>query len=227
MEKILIRLPGINCGNCGFARCDEFANALINKTKITSDCPVLLRENYYEAKILIENILKQLSNLSSKKKKIIGLIDNYEADIILEPLSNENSCREVLLPMSNFQIKINDVIKYRPLGCPIIHFAEIIKIQHSLITVHIIGSCHRMNEDFQYKDIGTCMVIAFEGRYHGKNIKIGDTVRFLPNHCMMQKIHSGVVVNLEGNKVIIEGIDLKVWKPAQKSEQKYIEEANI
>lgn len=85
-----------------------------------------------------------------------------------------------------------------------------------LITVHITGPCHRLEQNFQYKDIGTCMVIAFEGKYQGKSIKVGETVRFLPKHCMMQKVHSGVVVNIEDDNVIIEGIDLKVWEPAQK-----------
>ena len=37
------------------------------------------------------------------------------------------------------------------------------------------------------------------------------TVRFLPEHCMMQKVHSGVVVHSEAAMVQIEGIDLKVW----------------
>ena len=36
-------------------------------------------------------------------------------------------------------------------------------------------------------------------------------VRFLPEHCMMQKVHSGVVVHSEGTMVRIDGIDLKVW----------------
>jgi len=30
---------------------------------------------------------------------------------------------------------------------------------------------------------------------------------------MMQKVHSGVVVQLVGKRAIIEGIDLKVWAP--------------
>jgi hypothetical protein len=57
------------------------------------------------------------------------------------------------------------------------------------------------------------MVIAFEGKVAGTNVAVGQTVRFLPNHCMMQKIHSGVIVNLEANKIRIECIDLKVWAP--------------
>ena len=40
---------------------------------------------------------------------------------------------------------------------------------------------------------------------------LGDTVRFIPHRCMMQKVHSGVVVRSEGDKVRIESVDLKVW----------------
>jgi hypothetical protein len=56
------------------------------------------------------------------------------------------------------------------------------------------------------------MVVAFEGVVsRGKRPDVGETVRFLPEHCMMQKVHSGVVVHSEGTMVRIEGIDLKVW----------------
>ncbi len=34
---------------------------------------------------------------------------------------------------------------------------------------------------------------------------------FLPIHCMMQKVHSGVVAHFEGAGMRIEGTDLKVW----------------
>jgi len=40
--------------------------------------------------------------------------------------------------------------------------------------------------------------------------EVGETVRFLPEHCMMQNVHSGVVVHFKGNAERIEGIDLKV-----------------
>ncbi|EHP84396.1 Fe-S cluster domain protein [Methanotorris formicicus Mc-S-70] len=56
------------------------------------------------------------------------------------------------------------------------------------------------------------MVIAFEGTVkEGKIPEVGKTVKFLPEHCMMQKVHSGVVVEVEGKRVYIEGIDLKVF----------------
>ncbi len=45
------------------------------------------------------------------------------------------------------------------------------------------------------------MVLAFEGTIsRGKKQEVGEMVRFLPEHCMMQKVHSGVVVHSEGNR---------------------------
>ena len=43
---------------------------------------------------------------------------------------------------------------------------------------------------------------------------IGQTVKFLPNHCMMGKVHSGIVVQVEDGKTRIDCIDLKVWEHA-------------
>jgi uncharacterized Fe-S cluster-containing protein len=56
------------------------------------------------------------------------------------------------------------------------------------------------------------MILAFEGIVSKGTIpKVGQTVKFIPEYCMMQKVHSGMVVGVEGKKVRIEGIDLKVW----------------
>ncbi len=165
----------------------------------------------------LQEILRK-ENVIPEEKKIIGVLDGYEADFILKPLPEENSCREVLFPFTRMELKKGDVIRYRPLGCPITHFAEIIDENHGLITVHIVGPCHRLGrEDFEFKDVGVCMVGGFEGIIEGEIPNIGETVRFLPAHCMMQKVHSGVVVQIEGKRAIIEGIDLKVWAPPVKA----------
>ena len=61
------------------------------------------------------------------------------------------------------------------------------------------------------EDIGICLMAAFEGTVsRGKRPEVGDTVRFLPEYCMMQKVHSGVVVHSEGARVRIKEIDLKM-----------------
>jgi uncharacterized Fe-S cluster-containing protein len=209
VEKLL---PGYNCGICGYARCDEFAGALLRKHTTLEKCRFMFQELFAENLEEMEKLLK-IEKIIPEDEKVIGLLDGYGADFVLKPLPEENSCREVLYPFSRAELKEGDVIRYRPLGCPIIHFAEILDENHGLITVHIVGPCHRLEEDFEYLDIGVCMVGGFEGIIEGKHPAIGETIRFLPKNCMMQKVHSGVVVQLEGRNATIEGIDLKVWAP--------------
>lgn len=223
-KTILKNLPGFNCGNCGYPSCESFAIALQNKKKSLSGCSVLSGYDYQSNKKEIENILNQTKyTLAKDAAPIVGVIDKYKADITLNPMKGETSCREVLSPFFRGQLNVNDVVRYRPIGCPITHIAKIIETQHSLITVQIIGPGNDRNYDSQeIKDIGVCMLIAFIGSYEGRPIKVGETIRFLPHHCMMQKIHSGVVVNLENGNVLIEGIDLKVWgMPEEITEEEF------
>lgn len=216
-NKVLMLLPGYNCGICGYARCDEFAGALLRKRTQLEKCRFLYQEIFQDDLAKLQNILKE-TKIIPEAEKIIGVLDGYEADIILKPLPEEESCRETLYPFTREEIKPGEIIKYRPLGCPIIHFARVLEENHGLITVHLVGPCHRLDKDveFDYKDVGVCMVGGFEGIIEGKLPGVGETVRFLPYHCMMQKVHSGVVVQLEGRRAIIEGIDLKVWAPPVK-----------
>ncbi len=215
VHKILELLPGFNCGSCKHKSCEDFANALINDDTELFQCTVLLQERFLGQKKALSELLNKSDHDKSEESKKVGVIDHYEADIILEPLSGEVSCREVLLPFQNHQLSVDDIIEYRPLACPITHYAKILKVEGNLLTVNLIGPCRRLDNNITFKNIGLCMVMAFEGCYSGKNITPGQTIRFLPKHCMMQKIHSGVVVNVEDNKVLIEGVDLKVWQPAE------------
>ncbi|WP_051536320.1 (Fe-S)-binding protein [Marinilabilia salmonicolor] len=217
LERIKNLLPGFNCGNCGYTQCDDFARSLINKTENPSQCPVLLRPSYSADKKAIEEMLSK-EPAFHPVKIISGVIDHYLADIILHPLKNEKSCRETLLPFSSVKVEPDDVIRYRPLGCPITHIARVIDTEHNLITIVIIGpQTTRSTDATEILDLGICMVLAFQGTYEGRSLKVGETIRFLPHHCMMQKVHSGVVVNLENGNVRIEIIDLKVWSMPEKS----------
>jgi uncharacterized Fe-S cluster-containing protein len=209
LAEITSRLPGFNCGSCKHKNCEDFALSLIEGKAQPDDCPVLLQERFDRNRLAVNEILSKKG--VCEEKRIVGVIDQYQADIILDPLPGESSCRETLLPFVDDKLHVGDVVEYRPLGCPIVHYAKIIETNSKLITVHFVGPCKRINADIEYKKIGCCMVIGFEGIFSGKNIRVGETVRFLPNHCMMQKVHSGVVVNIESDKIIIEGIDLKVW----------------
>jgi hypothetical protein len=213
-SRVLKLLPGFNCGICGYARCDEFGHSLLKRGTELSKCRFLYQEIFNENRMELEEILRE-ENILPIEKNPVGLLDGYEADFILNPLPGESSCREVLYPFTRKELKKGDVIKYRPLGCPIIHFAKILDEDNGLITVQIIGPCHRIDAEveFDFIEIGLCMVGGFEGIVNGKLPDVGETIRFLPGHCMMQKVHSGVVVQLVGKRAIIEGIDLKVWAP--------------
>ena len=210
VKDIIALLPGFNCGVCGHPRCDAFAQDLAEGKGDITQCPHLGQERFAEQR----EQLRQIHGERHSAEKCTGLIDGYEADFEIAPLPGESSCREVLYPFTREVLKAGDIIRYRPLGCPMIHFAKILKEEHGLITVHMIGPRNRLGEDdFAPRDVGVCMVGGFEGTVIGKLPFVGQTVRFLPHHCMMRKVHSGVVIQLEGDRVIIEGIDLKVWAP--------------
>lgn len=202
-------LPGYNCGKCGFKTCSDFADYL----KLNHDfekCPFLLQDRFKENR---ENIISLLENPDAEEE-IRGVVDGVRASFTILPLPGEPSCREDLFPMDrDIEISENDVIKYRPLGCPITHFAKVLNVSHGILTVHMIGPRNLIGDDgFEPLDIGICMVAAFEGIVgKGTVPKVCETVRFLPDHCMMGKVHSGIVVSIEGRKIRIEGIDLKVW----------------
>ncbi len=203
-------LPGYNCGECGFKSCREFARALTRGAD-PGRCSFLEQDGFSENAARIEQLLKEGI---CEQEEIKGVIDGLAADFALAPLPGEPSCREDLHPFDRgVAPQKGDVLKYRPLGCPVTHFGRVLKGDHGLVTVHVVGPRHLLgDEDFRYEDVGVCLVAAFEGVVsRGRVPDVGETVSFLPDHCMMQKVHSGVVVHSEGKMVRIESIDLKVW----------------
>ncbi|WMW22032.1 (Fe-S)-binding protein [Methanolobus mangrovi] len=211
MSEIEKLLPGYNCGSCGYRQCRDFAAELKNSDDLQK-CPFLSRDNFQDN---VKKILTLLGEDVHKDEKIIGIIDALEADFTLAPLKDECSCREDIHPFDgSVEVEIGDILRYRPLGCPVTHFAKVIDmIPGAIYTVHLVGPLHRLgNDDFKFKDVGLCMILAFDGKIaKGKIPKVGQTVKFVPEYCMMQKVHSGMVVGVEGRNVRIEAIDLKVW----------------
>ena len=187
-------LPGINCGQCGYETCEDFKNS----GKPKANC-VMLK---FKPGAVIPMTAAMMKS---------GLIDGLEYDFKLEPLEKETSCREFLLSLVPAKLKMGDCISYRPLGCPIPHFAKVIDVKDGLIEVWIIGPV-KARELGPIKRLGICIVLGFIGEVNDDLPKVGQTVVFLPSKCQMGKCHSGCVVSVEGKKVRIEIIDLKVWK---------------
>jgi uncharacterized Fe-S cluster-containing protein len=210
LADILSLLPGYNCGSCGFRQCRDFA-AQLKSLEDLQRCPFLERDTFREN---LNKLTALVGTDTSQEEKIIGIIDGLEADFMLAPLRDECSCREFIHPFDgSIEIQVGDFIRYRPLACPVTHFAKVIDIDPGIYTIHLVGPLHRLGrEDFKFKDLGLCMILAFEGKIsRGQLPKVGQTVKFIPEYCMMQKVHSGMVVGVEGKDIRIEGIDLKVW----------------
>lgn len=224
MKIIEELLPGYNCGECGFSRCREFAEKLVDVASLER-CPILKQERFRGRSEQIAKLLKVSGKSEEiigtndeairgeKDQEIYGVLDGLRAEFSLAPLAGELSCREDLHPFNpEAHLEEGDIFRYRPLGCPITHFARVLKSCQGVVTVHLIGPVHLLQGLPLPEDIGICLVLAFEGTvFRGRRPNVGETVRFLPEHCMMQKVHSGVVVHSEGDRLRIEGIDLKVW----------------
>ncbi|WP_321345134.1 (Fe-S)-binding protein [uncultured Draconibacterium sp.] len=211
LEKLL---PGYNCGACGCANCAQFALKLNEENVSPGECVVLNQYRFKENMKALKQLVQAKSPVEYMELK--GLIDALKADFALLPLHNESSCRETLASFSSVPVNRGNVIRYRPLGCPIIHFAKVIEVHNNLMDVWIIGPGKLQGRDDETIDLGICLILSFQGTIEGTPPKVGQTVKFLPSHCMMGKVHSGVVVHLEDKTVRIDGIDLKVWEHALK-----------
>lgn len=206
--RVLDLLPGYNCGRCGRPSCRAFAVAL-KKGANVDDCPLLLQERYAPQRDQLKGM-----DFAGQEESFPGLVGGNSGNVILGPLPGEPTCREDLFPFDrDARVNVGDLITYRPWGCPIVHFAKVIGINHSILTVHLTGPLNRLGEEsYEPIELGICQVAAFEGTVLNERIlEVGETVKFIPHQCMMQKVHAGVVVHSEGDKVRIEGIDLKVW----------------
>ncbi|MCK4938195.1 MAG: hypothetical protein KAR85_06295 [Methanosarcinales archaeon] len=207
-------LPGYNCGECGYQQCRDYGTALLVGRAELASCPHLGLEKFAANIPRIQQVLDASITTSTESEVITGVIDGLVADFMIAPLPGEPSCREDLYPFDpDVKPVAGEHVRYRPLGCPVTHFARVLDAKRGILTVHLVGPIHRLGGDnVAFEDIGICMVAGFDGIVSkGRVPDVGQTVKFLPEHCMMQKVHSGVVVHSEGSRVRIEGIDLKVW----------------
>lgn len=212
IDKITSLLPGFNCSACGSKNCYEFAAQLVAHHAYPDECVVLLQERFATRRKQLSDLLLDLEYPSTPLPT--GLIDHVEADFQLHPLINETSCRETLACFASVTLAPGMIIRYRPLGCPITHFGQVIEVNYGLPDVWVVGPASLLGRTDEAVGVGICMVLSFQGRISGNRPSVGQTVKFLPAHCMMGKVHSGIIVHLEDDHCRIDCIDLKVWEHA-------------
>jgi len=84
-------------------------------------------------------------------------------------------------PIQSPQLREGATFRYRPLGCPVTHFARVLKYEQGIATVHLVGPRHLLDGSPAPRDIGICMVTAFEGVVsRGRQPEMGETVRSPP-----------------------------------------------
>ena len=214
-DRIEKFLPGYRCGSCGFEDCKKFAKSLLESKADIDSCPFLQHDMFKEEREKIKELIA--TKKSVEEERIISLLDKHECDFVLSPLGGEESCREFLLPIGlekPSNISKGSCVKWRPLGCPIVHFGEVFET-HPLLGVYPKGP--RFAEGKEVIDLGVILFLAFEGKVtSGRVPKVGETVVFIPDYCMMQKSHSGVIVEVIDNRVRVERVDLQVWNKADK-----------
>ncbi len=215
-KRIVELLPGFNCGACGKKDCAHFAEALKMSQAGVQDCPVLKQERFRSKRAVLEQMLNHQDGICKGAVPKVGLIDQALADFVLHPLRGEPSCRETLVNFAGVHLEKGQLIRYRPLGCPIIHFGRVLELTNGLLDVWVIGPCQFINKGEEPVELGICMILSFQGRIEGKLPAIGQTVKFLPAHCMMGKVHSGIVVQMVDGQTRIDCIDLKVWQHADR-----------
>jgi Na+-translocating ferredoxin:NAD+ oxidoreductase RNF subunit RnfB len=67
IEGVEERLPGANCGGCGFAGCADFAKGVVAEKATPDQCPVCSAED-------LQNIAEYLGIVAEEKEKVIALI---------------------------------------------------------------------------------------------------------------------------------------------------------
>lgn len=207
-REILGRLPGKDCGQCGFKTCAGLAEfAVIH--------PEALRRCIYLGQPLAMAPALPATSADIAWKDILGR--GY--DFVLEPFPEDPGPREIIVPLNplnveRLAVKKGDVLYGRPVmtGCPVTHVGVVVEepdYLNGIIVWCIVGPLAARERG---REIGHYQIIAYEGivRHSREELQIGQRYFFLPRMCMLQSRHSGLVNALarreNGMRVRVEGI---------------------
>jgi uncharacterized Fe-S cluster-containing protein len=211
IAELVAKLPGKNCGQCGFKTCTGLAEYARQHPDAVKRCI------YLDPKTLqvIQPVAAELKEEDITWKDVL----DREYDFILEPFPDDPGPRETILPFNplnieRLEIKKGDVLIGRPawVGCPITHVGLVMEEPDPLNGTIIWCVVGQMAARDRGIEIGDYNPVAYEGvvRYTKKELQIGRRYYFLPRYCMLQSRHSGLVNALgkreDGMRVRVEGI---------------------
>lgn len=210
IKEIADKLPGKDCGICGYPTCEEFAELVAKKPNAIGNCIFLGKSGGCPT-------TEEYPKENIPWKDILG----REYDFILDRFPAEPGPRETILPFNpanveRLEIKKDDILYGRPAwaGCPVTHCGLVMETPdyfNGLIEWCVIGPIEARERGI---NIGYYNPIAYEGlvQYSNKDLQFGRRYYFLPRYCMLQSRHSGLLNVLaktnEGTRVRLEGIIL-------------------
>ncbi len=206
--EMLDRLPGKNCGQCGFPTCADLADLALRE-------PEALRRCIYLEAGVAEGPEAGGPPGPTDWTDMLG----REYDFVLEPFPEDPGPRETILPFNpanieRLGIRKGDVLCGRPawVGCPVTHVGRVMEDPDPLNGTIVWCVVGPMAARERSVEIGHYNPVAYEGivRRSRRNLEIGRRYYFLPRLCMLQSRHSGLVNALakrpEGMRVRVEGI---------------------
>lgn len=207
-QEILARLPGKDCGQCGFNTCSGLAELAALHPDELKRCIHL----GYPTGAPIP-ILSADGDITWKDMLV------REYDFVLEPFPEDPGPREIIVPLNPLNVKRlavrkDDVLYGRPVmtGCPVTHVGVVVEEPDYLNGVIVWCIVGQMAARERGREIGHYQIIAYEGivRHARQELQIGQRYFFLPRMCMLQSRHSGLVNALakreNGMRVRVEGI---------------------
>lgn len=219
VDVVNVKLPGLNCGLCGYRTCEELGQL--------AEVPDLLRRCVYlsshragqgvsSALQLAPQTAACLADCSTcaagangtkpGRQEALRWRDSLdrEFDFYLEHFPEEPGPREIILPHNpmitrELQVQKGDTLIGRPLGiscgCPVTHcgIATEVDVRTGVITWCVTGPLGPRQQG--YKDLGYYIAEGYEGLvYHTRSeLRVGLRYFFQPQRCMLQWRHSGLI----------------------------------
>jgi uncharacterized Fe-S cluster-containing protein len=201
IESIMLGLPKLDCGACGFKTCIDLAEVIVGDEEELKKC---IHVSEKPKKNRDREAILELRGEGLGDK--LGWKDTLgrDFDFILDCFDNEPGPRETILLynpalVKELGIKKGDVLIGRPMGmscgCPVTHcgVATDVDARNGVINWYVTGPLRPRSEGFV--DIGYYVSQAYEGIIKESKVKVQLGVRnwFLPRRCMLQWRHSGLV----------------------------------
>lgn len=207
IDEKIPKLPGKDCGLCGYRTCRELADVILKDPAAMKRCVYL--ESHKEHQV------PEAAEGEVPWKDVLG----RDYDFVLHKFPEDPGPREIILPFNptnveRLGIKKGDILYGRPAstGCPVTHVGVVVDEPdyfNGLIVWCVVGPIQARERGI---NIGCYTPVAYEGiaKQTRIELQIGRRYNFLPRYCMLQSRHSGLINMIsktkDGARVRLEGI---------------------